>query len=267
MSSSRAVTALLGAATVVAIASVADRTAVEIMAPGVGRIAPAVLVNAGAATVAWLEDAVTRSGALVGGAIGTTIYLGAGWEGWLMLGATFVAAVIASNIGRTRKHALGLAQEQEGRRDGCHVVANCGVAGAAALVAMTSLYQAAAWLALVAALTAAGADTVASEVGKARGGRTFLIVGLRPVPAGTPGAISLQGSVANVGAAIVLAAFGAALGLIALRAVPLVAVAAVAGASIESVLAATLERAGILNTHHLNFITTASAAILAIYLI
>jgi uncharacterized protein (TIGR00297 family) len=260
--------ALLAAGTLFVVAMLADGASSTAMASGVSsRLLPALLVNAGAATVARLEGAITRSGAIGGALIGTTIYLGAGWEGWAMLVATFACALIASYAGWDRKKALGIAQDDEGARSARHAVANCGVAAAAAVVGATSPYQSAAWLALVTALTAGGADTVASEVGKAWGRRTVSIVGLQPVQPGTPGAISPEGVIANIVAAIVLAGLGAALGLIAGAAIPIVVVGALLGASVESVLGATLEPAGILNNDLLNYINTAAAAALAIYLI
>src|SRR5207244_13175204 len=68
-------------------------------------------------------------------------------------------------------------------------------------------------LAYAAAVATAGADTCSSEVGKAYGRRTFLITTLRPVPPGTEGAISAEGTLAGLAGAIVIAAVGAAGGL------------------------------------------------------
>jgi uncharacterized protein (TIGR00297 family) len=243
------------------IASLADAATMQVMAPAVaGRLLPAFLWNAGFATVALLEGAVSRSGAIVGVLIGLAVYLGSGWEGWLLLVATFAAAVVTSKVGLQRKTALGIAQEREGRRGAGNAIANCLVSAIAAIVAITSPYQSAAWLVLVTGLTAGAADTVASEIGKAWGTRTFLVVGFRPVPAGTSGAISVQGTIANVAAAAALASLGAALGLISMTSVPLVVAAALVGAFVESALGATLEKPGILNNDVLNFINTAVAA-------
>ena len=249
------------------IASLADTASVQTLAPGVaGRLLPALLVNAGFATVAYLEGAVTRSGVVAGVLIGIAVYLGAGWEGWTLLLATFVCAVITSKIGWQRKTALGIAEEREGRRGAGNALANCLVAAVAAVVAIVSPYQGLAWLALVTALTAGAADTVASEIGKAWGRRTFLVIGFRPVPPGTPGAVSLEGTIANIVAAVGLAGLGAALGLIPGAAVPMVVVAALAGAFAESALGATLEKPGILNNDLLNFINT-SVAVAVVLLI
>jgi uncharacterized protein (TIGR00297 family) len=247
------------------LASLTDAATISIMAPAVtGRLLPALLVNAGFSAVAFLEGAVTWSGVIVGNVIGIAIYLGAGWEGWVLLVATFGAAVIASKVGWQRKTELGIAQEREGRRGAGNALANCLLSAIAAIVAITSPYQSAAWLALVAGLTAGAADTVASEIGKAWGKRTFLVVGFQPVPPGTSGAISLEGTIANIVAAALLASLGAWLGLISMASVPIVVIAALTGAFVESALGATLEKPGILNNDLLNFINTAVAAAVAI---
>ena len=240
--------------------SLMDAPSAAALLPGAGaRLLPAVLVNAGFGAVAFLERKVTWSGLFAGSAIGMAVYLGAGWEGWVMLLATFAAAVVTSGIGWQRKKSLGIEEDREGRRGAGNALANCLVAAVAAIVAITSPYQAMAWLALVTGLTAGAADTVASEIGKAWGRRTFLVVGFRPVPPGTSGAISLEGTLANVVAALALAALGAALGLIPATTISIVVIGALAGSFVESALGATLEKPGILNNDLLNFIGTAVA--------
>jgi uncharacterized protein (TIGR00297 family) len=242
------------------LASLVDPASAAAQASGVaGRLLPALIVNGGFAAVAYAEGAVTRSGAWAGIAIGMAVYLGAGWEGWLMLFATFAAAVIASKVGWERKRALGIAEGREGRRGAGNAIANCVTGAVAAVAAVTTPHQATAWLAMVTGLTAGGADTVASEIGKAWGRRTFLIAGLVPVAPGTSGAISLEGTAANAAAAAALALLGSAVGLITPAAIPSVVIAALAGSIVESFLGATLEAPGILDNDLLNFINTAVA--------
>src|SRR6185436_8171504 len=161
---------------------------------------------------------------------------------------------------------LGIAEERGGRRGAGNAIANCGVAAAAAIVAVATPYRPEAWLALVAALTAGGSDTVASEIGKAWGRSTFLVTTLSRVKPGTPGAMSLEGTAAGLVAAFALAALGVALGLIPAAALVIVVAAATAGALVESALGATLEGPGILNNDMLNFINTAVAAAVALAL-
>jgi uncharacterized protein (TIGR00297 family) len=119
-------------------------------------------------------------------------------------------------------------------------------------------------LAFVAALTSGASDTVASEIGKAWGRRTFLVTRLTRVRPGTPGAVSLEGTAAGVVAALGLAALALALGLVHGNAVWFVVIGATAGAFVESGLAATLEGPGIVNNDMLNFVNTAVAALVAL---
>jgi uncharacterized protein (TIGR00297 family) len=220
----------------------------------------AVGVNAITATLGYLAKSVSVSGAVAGAVVGTIIYVGGGGGAWALLFATFLAASITSRLGLKRKVVLGIAEERGGRRGAGNAVANCGVAAIAAIVALTTPYTSQALLALVAALTAGGSDTVASEIGKAWGRSTFLVTTFSRVKPGTPGAMSLEGTAAGVVAAFALAAVGAAFGIIPTSATFAVVAGATVGALVESALAATLEGPGILNNDMLNFINTAVAA-------
>ena len=116
-------------------------------------------------------------------------------------------------------------------------------------------------IAFAAALAAGGSDTVASEIGKAWGTRTFYLVPPRLVPPGTSGAMSLEGTAAGLVGALALGALAVGLGLVPAAALLPVVVGATVGSLAESVLGATLEAPGILNNDVLNFINTAIAAL------
>ena len=224
----------------------------------------ALAVNGGTAVLGYLAKSVSVSGAIGGAAVGTIIYVGGGAGAWVLLFVTFLAASITSRMGLKRKVVLGIAEERGGRRGAGNAIANCGVAAIAAIVALTTPYTSQALVALVAALTAGGSDTVASEIGKAWGRSTFLVTTLSRVRPGTPGAMSLEGTAAGILAALALAAVGVAFDLVPGSATLAIVVAATAGALIESALGATLEGPGILNNDMLNFINTAVAAAVAL---
>jgi uncharacterized protein (TIGR00297 family) len=224
----------------------------------------AVGVNLATAALGYAARSVSLSGAIGGAIVGSIIYLGGGMGAWLLLFATFIAASVTSRLGLQRKVLLGIAEERGGRRGAGNAVANCGVAAVAAIAAVTTPYRAEALLALVAALTAGGSDTVASEIGKVWGRSTFLITTATRVKPGTSGAMSAEGTAAGVAAAAGLAGIAAALGLIPASLAFVVVTAAMTGALVESVLGATLEAAGILNNDMLNFINTAVAAAVAL---
>ena len=226
----------------------------------------AIAVNAATAVLGYLAKSVSVSGAIGGAAVGTIIYVGGGGGAWALLFVTFLAASITSRMGLKRKVVLGIAEERGGRRGAGNAIANCGVAAVAAIVAMTTPYRSQALIALVAALTAGGSDTVASEIGKAWGRSTFLVTTRGRVRPGTPGAMSLEGTAAGIVAALALAAVGVGFDLVPASSTLAIVVGATAGALVESALGATLEGPGILNNDMLNFINTAVAAAVALAL-
>src|SRR6185503_7894139 len=103
-----------------------------------------------------------------------------------LLLAFFVIGSAATKLGYRRKEAARLAQENKGRRGARHALANAGVATAAA-------------------------DTSSSEIGQLLGRRTYLPTNFKPVPRGTEGAVSLEGTLAGILASLVIASLGAAL--------------------------------------------------------
>lgn len=224
----------------------------------------AVAANTLVAAAGYRARTVSRSGAIVGAIIGTGIFAARGWQGWLLLLLTFAAASISSRIGLRQKTLLGIAEPRGGRRGAGNAIANTGVALVSACLILLSAHPAAASLAFAAALAAGGSDTIASEVGKAWGRRTWSITSLARVPAGTSGAMSLEGTAAGLLGALALGAGAAALGLVPSIAIGPIVIGATAGALLESYLGATLEAPGILNNDVLNFINTAAAAAVAV---
>jgi uncharacterized protein (TIGR00297 family) len=118
-------------------------------------------------------------------------------------------------------------------------------------------------LALAGAFATAAADTVSSEVGKAFGRRTFLITTLRPVPRGTDGAVSLEGTLAGFAAGLALGGLGAGLGLYGAYGAAAVALAALIATTLESLVGATVERRGLLDNDAVNFLASLAGALLA----
>ena len=230
------------------------------------RLPIALAVNTVVALGGWRAGTVRISGMLVGWTIGVIVYGCAGLAGWALLFAAFLAATVSSRLGLRKKALLGIAEERGGHRGGGNAFANTGLAGVAALAAVLTPYHEVALLAFVAVLATGGSDTVASEIGKAWGGKTYLITTFSQVRPGTPGAMSLEGTVAGVLAALALAMLGAWVHLIPASLVWVVVWGAIAGSLVESALAATLEAPGIVNNDVLNFLNTATGAIVAIVL-
>jgi uncharacterized protein (TIGR00297 family) len=220
--------------------------------------------NAVVAIAGWVARTVTIPGAIAGFVVGTLVWAGAGWQGWVLLLCAFATAVVTTKLGGRRKALLGIAEERGGARGAGNALANTGLAAWLAMIAILTADRDAAHAAFVAALVAGSSDTVASEIGKAYGRRTWLVTTMKPVQAGTSGAISSEGTAAGAAAAVMLAAIAASLQLIPVALVLPIGGAAVAAAMVESVLGSTLEPRGLLNNDLLNFITTSVAAVLGV---
>lgn len=223
-------------------------------------------MSAPIAALAWWGQAVTRGGALAGFACGVVIYTGTFLAGTAVLGTALLLTVLGSRIGRARKLALGIAEDRHGTRGAGNVLANCSVGAAGAGLAALSLdWYDAGPVMMVAAVAAGASDTVASEIGKAFGGRPRSFPTFRAVPPGTPGAVSALGTLAGIAAASLIAAPAVILLLLPIDSVPVVVIACTAGAFLESALATRFEPANVLDNNALNFLNTAAAASLAVW--
>jgi len=227
------------------------------------RLAIAAAANAALAGLAYAARTVNRSGVVAGFLVGFLIYAFLDWRGYLLLLAFFVLGSAATKLGYRKKAAEKLAQEDKGRRGARHALANAGVATACALFAAATPYPVLFALAFAGAFATAAADTASSEIGQLLGRRTYLVTTFRPVPRGTEGAVSLEGTLAGIFASLVIAALGAALGLFSWKGVPVVVFAAFVGTTFESVVGAALEKRQLLDNEALNFLNTLVGALVA----
>jgi uncharacterized protein (TIGR00297 family) len=234
-----------------------------------GRVAAGLAVNAAIALPAFLARSIDIGGALSAVAIGTAITAGLGLPGLALMVAFFVLGTAATKLGYRKKAARGIAQEKGGARGWRHAWANGAVPAFLAVLAGMSLPGLRDLLALAysAAVATAAADTCSSEVGKAYGRRTFLVTSLQPVPPGTEGAISLEGTLGGLLGALAVGATGVLTGLFGWPAALLVAVSGLLGSLAESVLGTVAERRGWMDNNLLNAANTAIGALLAILIL
>ena len=210
--------------------------------------------------VAYIARAVDRSGAVAGVLLATVLYAYAAWPGLVMLGGLMVVGTGVTRLGYARKEALGVAEERGGRRGIGSVVANAGAGVAFAFLAGVTPYSGAFTLAMVVAFATALFDTTATEFGQAFGGRHVLVSTWRAVPEGTPGGVSVVGTMAGVLGATILAGVGWAMGLVAGTAVLAVILGAFCGSTLDSFLGAIIGK-GSRSDHHLrNLANTVAGA-------
>lgn len=145
-----------------------------------------------------------------------------------------------TRVGHSRKEALGIAEQRDGRRGAGSAFANAGPAVVCGFLAVTTPFPDPFALAMVAAFAAALFDTTASEIGKAYGRRHYLATTLRPVPAGTDGAVSWEGTAAGALAALSMVLLAHQVGLIPLAGAMASAVGALVGSTVESLIGARI---------------------------
>jgi uncharacterized protein (TIGR00297 family) len=221
----------------------------------------ALLVTGAFAALAYALGMISRSGALGGLLVGTTIYASLGPRGLAILALFVIGGSLLTRLGYGSKARTGTAQEHGGRRSARNALANCAVATfCAILAAVTGSEPFIA--AFVASLGAAFADTAESEIGQLFSRRPRLVTTLQKVPPGTDGAISPSGTLAGAGAAVLTALLGLSLGMLETPGLAsLVAIAAFLGTVADSLIGALSPRS---SNELTNVACTLVAALLAL---
>ncbi len=245
--------------------------------------------------VVWVapKKLLTPAGCFHAWLLGVLIWGTLGWQGYLAVMFYFLAGSFVTRIGMAQKEAEGIAEKRSGAR-GPENVWGSALTGALCAIGAYAIAQgilptyptsplpttphastggtpAQQWLpysllllGYVASFSTKLSDTCASEVGKAYGQRTFLITTLQPVPRGTEGAVSLEGTIAGLVASAFQAIVGSLLGLIDVWGVGWCILAAFIATNIESVIGATLQsKYGWLTNELVNILNTLIGAIAA----
>lgn len=238
----------------------------------------AIALNSVLATIAILapKKLLTTAGLIHAWFLGVLIWGILGWQGYVVILFYFLVGSAVTRIGLAEKEAAGIAEKRSGARGPENVWGSAltGLLCALGILGCTSFYSKEFFasqvsnlllLGYVASLSTKLSDTCASEVGKAYGKHTFLITTLKPVPRGTEGAVSLEGTIAGIVASIALAIVGWAVGLISPAGIWLCVVAAFVATNVESLIGATLQtRFDWLTNEVVNFLNTLIGAIVAI---
>ena len=186
------------------------------------------------AALAYRAATLTGSGALAAWLVGVLVLHGTGWQGGGVLAAFFVSSSLVS---RGAPSPPGLDPKGE-RRDHRQVLANGGVAAAAALLGLRDPALGI-WLA-TSALAAAAADTWATAFGARSAVPPRLILGGGVVSRGTSGGVTLLGCAGGAAGATLVAATGAiASGMPAL--LPVAALVGFGGMLLDSALGAAAQ--------------------------
>ncbi len=223
-------------------------------------------INLLLAVAAYAAKGVGVSGAVWGWVLGTLLYGLGGWQVFLMLVLFFALGTGCTKLGYGKKAALGIAQEKGGRRGAKNAFANTSAGVIFAFLSVATPFKGPFLLAAVAAFATAASDTVASEIGQAYGRRHFLVTTFRRVPAGTDGAVSVEGTLAGALASLVLGALAWWTGIVSPVGIGIVVVAAFIGTTLESYLGAALEQANRIDNELVNFSNTIAGGLAALVL-
>lgn len=185
--------------------------------------------------------------------------------------ALFLLTWSATRIRRKQKEIAGLAEPKHGR-NAAQVAAN--LAASALIITWLGAAVVGKWLhlvfpfsyfaslaACVAALAEATADTLSSEIGQVFGGQPWL--GVRRVPPGTDGAVSMVGTLTGVAGAAIVTSIGWWAMLLTPRVAAVAFFASLIGFFADTLLGATVERAGWVGNDLVNFTSTLIAALIA----
>ncbi|CAI5470067.1 unnamed protein product [Closterium sp. Yama58-4] len=163
---------------------------------------------------------LTVPGILSAFLLGVTVWRAFYWPGFLIVCLYFILGTLVTKVKLKQKQQEGIAEKRSGRRGPWSVVGSAAAAVVCCLGAIAAaggggvagmegvvLPSVEVWqLGYVASFATKLSDTAGSEIGKAFGKRTFLVTSFQPVPRGTEGAVSLEGTLAGLVAAVVLSA-------------------------------------------------------------
>ncbi|WP_309732422.1 TIGR00297 family protein [Chamaesiphon sp. OTE_75_metabat_556] len=236
----------------------------------------AIALNSLLAIVATIipKKLLTPAGLINAWGLGVVVWGTLGWRGYSVVMFYFLIGSAVTRIGMAQKEAAGIAEKRGGARGPENVWGSAATAAVCAIAIaaihfgwLDPSWESAFLLGYVASLSTKLADTTASEVGKAYGKSTFLITTLQPVPRGTEGAVSLEGTLAGIVGGVLISLVAYSLGLITLTGVVICTIAAFIATNLESVIGATVQsKFDWLTNELVNVINTIIGAVVAIAL-
>ena len=215
---------------------------------------------------------LTPAGTINAWGLGVVVWGTLGWRGYGVVLFYFLVGSAVTRIGMAQKEAEGIAEKRGGARGpenvwGSAFTATMCAIGVAAIKFgwLDPNWESLLILGYVASFATKLSDTTASEVGKAYGKSTFLITTLKPVPRGTEGAISLEGTLAGIVGGILISLVAYSLGMINFQGIIICTIAAFVATNVESVIGATLQSdIDWLSNELVNVINTIIGAVVAI---
>lgn len=220
-----------------------------------------------AATWSYTAKKLTLAGAITGAITGFLIYKGAGFTGLAMLTLFFSAGSWATGWQAKSKVDMNAAEKHTNGRTAGQVLANGGMAALLGAMAWYApAYAPLLHIMMAGSIASAAADTLSSELGTVYGRRFYNILTFKRDTRGLDGVISLEGTLIGIVGAAMIAivyaiGFGWGINII------WIILAGFIGNIVDSVLGATLERKGVIGNNMVNFLNTATGALVCYLLV
>ena len=212
----------------------------------------------------WFKK-LTVTGSITGGIIGSLLYLGGNWAGFLLMASFFSLGTAATSWRRNQKERSGIAEGRKGKRTASQVLANGGAGAVLGLLAWAlpqheDVFQ----LMMACAFSSATADTLSSELGNVYGRRFYNVLSFKKDQRGLDGVISLEGTCFGIAGSVVIAlvySFGYGWS----RNFIWIILAGTVGNAADSFLGALFERRSLLHNDLVNFFNTLVGALVCLF--
>ena len=216
------------------------------------------------------NDLLDKGGLISAFVVGLVISLLGHWT-WLLVLMTFlIVGSMATKWRYDEKVKISAEEANDGVRGWKNVMANGGAASIVAIVHHLVGGHEWSYFILCSAVSVAASDTLASEIGSLDP-RTRIITTLEAVPAGTNGGMSPTGTLAAFYGALLIASVSTILGAIngdttnSVFFFSFVILFGWIGCQVDSILGALLENRGFLGKHGVNFLSTLSGCLMALF--
>ena len=221
--------------------------------------------------VSMAKDLLDLGGIIAALVVGLTISILGHWT-WLIVLMTFlIVGSFATKWRFLEKSKISAEEANDGIRGWRNVLANGGIASIVAVGNYISGGHEWAYFLLCSAVSVAASDTLASEIGSLDP-RTRIITTLEAVPAGTNGGMSPTGTLAAFYGALLISVVSTVLGAINGDMNPpalffsFVILIGWIGCQVDSILGALLENRGFIGKHSVNFLSTLSGSLFALFI-
>ncbi|MFA6057431.1 MAG: DUF92 domain-containing protein [Taibaiella sp.] len=196
--------------------------------------------------------------------VGVGIYIGAGLGGLTALAAFFMMSTLTTAHKKELKAKLEAKPQHPERRKAGQVFANGGIAALLGIISIAlPQHHSIIALMMVSAISAATADTMASELGMVYGRNAFNILSFKREAKGLDGVISIEGTLLGMAGSLIIACIYCAFTRFDLADMMIIVVAGTLGNLIDSVLGALLERKHMMSNNMVNMLNTLGGAITA----